>query len=163
VDAHRVVRCRGSQMVLRLSAFLPLGRSLVLIFVKGWVNPRDIVWLKRLGQLKIQWPHQESNPQPPDLYHSASTVSQLSQKCGSLHVSWPYGPSQSVTGIALTLGGGGGDGSEGKTFLISYNGQLYRLQWNSHKLCRIHHSMCKNRLTQSGSFATQKAMFHFEC
>jgi hypothetical protein len=65
-------------MALRLSALcaghlLHLGRFLVLISVRGWVDPRIIVWLKGLGQLKIQWPHRELNPWSSSLYHSAST------------------------------------------------------------------------------------------
>jgi hypothetical protein len=47
----------GSQMAVRLSALrasrpLPSGRSLVLIFVRGWVDPRAIMWLEVLDQLK---------------------------------------------------------------------------------------------------------------
>jgi hypothetical protein len=44
-------------MAVRLSALraghpLPLGRFLVLISVRGLVDPRAIVWLEGLGQLK---------------------------------------------------------------------------------------------------------------
>jgi hypothetical protein len=37
---------------LRASRYLPPGRFLVLISLRGWVDPRDIVRLERLGQLK---------------------------------------------------------------------------------------------------------------
>jgi hypothetical protein len=76
VEAHRVVRGRGfhifwtfgSQMAEKLSALragrplLP-GRFLVLISVRGWIDPTDIVHLEGL---KIQW-HRESNPWPSGL------------------------------------------------------------------------------------------------
>jgi hypothetical protein len=65
MEAHKVVRRRGShiyytigsEMAVRLSALrarcpLPPGRFLVLISVRGWVNPRAILRLKGLGQLK---------------------------------------------------------------------------------------------------------------
>jgi hypothetical protein len=44
-------------MVARWSAlwaglFLPPGRFLVLIFVRGWVKPKAIPWLEGLGKLK---------------------------------------------------------------------------------------------------------------
>jgi hypothetical protein len=61
VKAHMFVRRRGShifetigsQMAVRLSAPragrpLPLGRFLVLISVRGWVDPRAIVRLEEI-------------------------------------------------------------------------------------------------------------------
>jgi hypothetical protein len=74
VEAHKVVRRRGShifytigsQMAVRLLALragspLPTGRFLVLISVRGWVDPRIIV------RMKIQWLHRESKPRPSGL------------------------------------------------------------------------------------------------
>jgi hypothetical protein len=57
VEALRFARGWGSQMAARLSAllpgrFLPPERFLVLLFVRGWVDPGTIVGLKGLGQLK---------------------------------------------------------------------------------------------------------------
>jgi hypothetical protein len=80
MKAHRVVRGRGShnfytigsQMAATLSALragrpLPPVRFLVLIFVRGLVDPMAIVRLEGLGQLKKNPPHQDSNPRPSGL------------------------------------------------------------------------------------------------
>jgi hypothetical protein len=72
-------------MAVRLSAlragrtpFSP-GKFLVLISVRGWVDPKAIVRLKGLGNWKIQWLHRETNrdlpacrimPQPTTLPHA---------------------------------------------------------------------------------------------
>jgi hypothetical protein len=47
----------GSKTAMRLSALrnrcpLPPGRFLILISVRGWVDPRAIVWLEGLCELK---------------------------------------------------------------------------------------------------------------
>jgi hypothetical protein len=65
MKACRVMRRRrlhifytvGSQMAVRLSALrasrpLPPARFLVLISVRGWVDPRATMWLGGLGKLK---------------------------------------------------------------------------------------------------------------
>jgi hypothetical protein len=53
---------------LRAGRHLPARRFLVIISVRGWVDPRVIVQLDGLGRLKnTQWPHRESNPRPSDL------------------------------------------------------------------------------------------------
>jgi hypothetical protein len=59
----------GSQMAARLSPllagrFLPPGRFLVLISVRGWVDSRAIVRLEGLGTLKI---YTSSGTRPGDL------------------------------------------------------------------------------------------------
>jgi hypothetical protein len=57
VEARRVSRGWGSHMAARLSALhaghlLSPKKFLVLISVRGWVDPRAIVWLEGLGKLK---------------------------------------------------------------------------------------------------------------
>jgi hypothetical protein len=54
-------------MAVRLSALcadrpLPPGRFLVLIYVRGWIDPRTIVRLEGLRQLKRQQPHGNAGP-----------------------------------------------------------------------------------------------------
>jgi hypothetical protein len=47
--------------------FTPPGRFVILIPVRGGVEPVVIVRLKLLGDWKIQWFHRESNPWPSGL------------------------------------------------------------------------------------------------
>jgi hypothetical protein len=68
----RIVRCWGltfsRQSALRWQwgcQPLPPGRFLVLISVRGWVDPRATVQLEELGQLKNPMTSLESNPKIP--------------------------------------------------------------------------------------------------
>jgi hypothetical protein len=50
----------GYQLYVPAALYQP-GRFLVLIPARDWVNPRAMVWLEGLGQLKkTQWPHRDS-------------------------------------------------------------------------------------------------------
>jgi hypothetical protein len=102
----RVMRRRGSHIFSRQSAhrwrwdcqpsepaaLYPPARFLVLISVRGRVDTRAIVWLEGLSQLKMQWPHQESNPRPSDLWNNSfrccSSRSLLSFVWGKRSCGW---------------------------------------------------------------------------
>jgi hypothetical protein len=66
-DFHEI----GHVKVVRLSAsrtsrLYPQEMFLVLIFTRGSVDPRSIVWQKWLCYWKIPWHHRESIPAPSD-------------------------------------------------------------------------------------------------
>jgi hypothetical protein len=75
MEAHRIVKRRGphifytvgSQMTVRLSALragrpLPPGSFLALISVRDWVDPKGIVRLEGLDQLKSPKTSSEIEP-----------------------------------------------------------------------------------------------------
>jgi hypothetical protein len=68
-------------MAARLSAlgagrFLHPGRFLVLVSVRGWVDPRSIVRQKGLGKLKKKNPHHPEF-EPATFQHAAQCLNQL--------------------------------------------------------------------------------------
>jgi hypothetical protein len=70
---HSTCRWRWScQPYTPAALYLP-GRFLIIISVRGLIDPRAILRLEVLGKLKNQRPHRESNPRSSGLSHSAST------------------------------------------------------------------------------------------
>jgi hypothetical protein len=58
---------RGSQTYAPASTRLPQGRFLILIFVRGSVDPTTIVGMERLSYLKFHLYNRESIPRPSGL------------------------------------------------------------------------------------------------
>ena len=85
--AQRVTGGLGSQIFMTFNtlrwwscqphapaAFTPQETFLVLIFSRGWVDPRAMVRSAETCLWKIQWHHRESIPGPSDQQRSALTT-----------------------------------------------------------------------------------------
>jgi hypothetical protein len=108
MDAYRVVGRRGSHIFSRqlthrwrwgcqpyaLVSLHPPGKFLVLISVRGWVDPRAIVWLEGLDQLKN--PMTSSGIEPAAFRLVAQCLNQLRYRMLPVWTtwrrenSWPY-------------------------------------------------------------------------